>query len=145
MPVTMCRRGGDTGSVTMELAVLAPGLLLVIGLIIGAGRIALAGQTVQQAADEAARAVSLQRSPAAGIAAGRETAARVLEGQGLDCQPSAVSVSAGGLAAATGQTGAVSVTVSCTIRLGSLAPGFPGAKTMSATGSYAIDTFTVRG
>jgi Flp pilus assembly protein TadG len=130
---------------SMELAVLAPGLLAIFGLIIGAGRIALAGQGVTAAADSAARAASLQRSPTAGTAAGNRAAAATLTGQGLDCHPSTVSVTTTGLAAPTGHPGSVSVTVACTVRLSSLAPGFPGAKTLTATSTYPVDTYTVRG
>lgn len=140
------RLGRETGSASLELAVITPALLLIIGLLVGAGRIALAGQTVQQAATQAARAASLERTPQAGTASGQSTASAVLSGQGLACSTKSVSVSAGALAAPAGTPGTVEATVSCTVSFSDLAvPGLPGSKTLSATGRYALNTYAQRG
>ncbi|MGV1006379.1 MAG: TadE/TadG family type IV pilus assembly protein [Candidatus Nanopelagicales bacterium] len=136
----------DRGSATLELVVVAPALLVVLGLLIGAGRIAMAAQTVQQAAHQAARAASLARSPAAGTSVGQSTATAVLAGQGLNCTTTRVSLEAGALAAPAGTPGTVSATVSCTVPLADLAvPGLPGSRTLTSTGQYAIDTYVQRG
>ena len=82
--MTTCRSGGarahirtwkskrsDTGSVSTELVLLAPALVLMVLLIVLAGR---AGQTVEQvrhAADQGARAASLVSRPAMAAAARR--------------------------------------------------------------------------
>lgn len=142
--MTTTPRTDDTGSVSLELAVLAPALLAVMLLILGAGRIALAGQAVQQAADQAARATSMARNPTAGVTAGQQTAARVLTGQGLTCNPS-VAVHAAALGGAAGQAGKVTVDVACTVPLGDLTiPGLPGTKTLHATTSMPVDVFVER-
>jgi hypothetical protein len=53
---------GDRGSTVLELVVLAPGLLLFIGLVVFAGRMSLAKQSIAQAADEASRTASIART-----------------------------------------------------------------------------------
>jgi Flp pilus assembly protein TadG len=137
--------GPERGSIALEVAVVAPALLLLIGLVVGAGRIALAEQAVQQAAAQAARDTSLARTPSAGVTAGRATAARVLSGQGLDCTSSSTSVSAAALGYPPGQPGTVTVATTCQVRLGDLVvPGFPGVKTLRAEASMVVDTFSAR-
>ena len=141
-----CRgAGADTGSTTLELAVITPALLLLIGLVVGAGRIALAEQSVQQAAHQAARDTSLARTPAAGVAAGRTTAARVLADQGLDCTSQATDVAAAALGYPVGQPGTVTVEVTCRVSLADLVvPGLSGARTLRATTIMPLDPFVAR-
>jgi len=79
------RAGADRGSVTVELVLLAPVLLAVLGLIVGLGRIADAGGLVTGAARDGARAASLARTPAAAAAAARTAAAGDLTDAGLAC------------------------------------------------------------
>ena len=134
------RIGDESGSIALEVAVVAPALLLLVGLVVGAGRIALAEQGVQTAAAQAARDTSLARTPTAGVTAGRATAARVLAGQGLDCTSASTTVSAAALGYAPGTPGTVTVTTTCRVRLADLlVPGLPGAKTLTATASMPRD------
>lgn len=135
----------DRGSVALELAVVTPAFLGLLLLIVGAGRVALAGQSVQQAAAQGARAASMARTPTAGSAAGKATAAQALSTQGLHCQPATVTVSTGDLAGAAGEAGTVRVAVSCRVKLSDLAvPGLPGSKTLRADMTMPIDTYVVR-
>ncbi len=76
----------DTGSLSLELVVLAPAILAIFALVIAGGRAVVASQAVAQAASQAARDASLQSSPSAGVAAARTRAASVLDGQGLACR-----------------------------------------------------------
>ena len=132
MNTTAQPTAAERGSIALEVAVVAPALLLLVGLVVGAGRIALAEQAVQQAAAQAARDTSLARTPSAGVTAGRATAARVLAGQGLDCTSSSTSVSAAALGYPPGQPGTVTVTRPAGSRLSDLVvPGFPGGRTLS--------------
>ena len=63
--------GPEAGSAAIEAAILAPGLLLILALIVAAGRVETAGAAVETAAHAAARAASLARTePAALSAAG---------------------------------------------------------------------------
>ena len=55
----------DRGSMTLELVVWAPGLLLIISLLVVAGRVSSAKGAVELAAVEAARTASIARSPSA--------------------------------------------------------------------------------
>lgn len=113
----------DRGSLSLELVVLAPAILLILALVIAGGRIALASQAVAQAAAQAARDASLQPSVAAATTAARARAATVLEGQGLGCAPSTVTVNATAVTAALG-CGAVTTRVECTVKWTDL--GIPG-------------------
>lgn len=142
---TMSSLRDDRGSASLELAVLAPAFLLLSALVVGAGRIALAEQSVQQAAAQAARDTSLARTPAAGAAAGRDTALRVIDAQGITCTSRDVTVHAAALANPPGQPGTVTVDVSCRVPLSDLAvPGLPGAKTLRASAAMPINTYEAR-
>ncbi|RIQ20169.1 TadE/TadG family type IV pilus assembly protein [Jiangella rhizosphaerae] len=133
----------DRGSATLELAVLAPGLLLLIALIALAGRYAVADGAVDQAAAEAARAASLQRTPAAGRDAAAEVARSALAGQGLSCLRTEVDVDVSGLRAPPGQRGRVTVTVRCPLRVADLPLRVP-AITLTATAVSPVDTYRER-
>jgi Flp pilus assembly protein TadG len=137
--------GSHRGSTTLEVVVVAPALLALAALVIGAGRVALAGQTVQTAAAQAARDATLERSPSAGSATARATAARVLREQDLACTTTSVDVDARDLAQPVGQSGEVTVEVACRVRLSDLAvPGLPGAKVLRATATMPTDPWTAR-
>ncbi len=136
---------GDRGSSSLELVVIAPALLALTFLVIAAGRVALAGQSVQSAAAQAARDASLARTPATAAAAGRDTAARVLAGQGLDCATRTIDVDASDLTLPVGRPGAVTVDVECRVRLSDLAlPGLPGSKVLQASASSPTDPWTAK-
>jgi len=130
--------GADRGSVTVELVLLAPVLLAVLGLIVGLGRIADAGGLVTGAARDGARAASLARTPAAAAAAARTAAAGDLTDAGLACP--GLDVAADTAAFVPG--GLVRVTVRCTVRLADLAvPGLPGTRTLTATSAAPLERY----
>ena len=137
------RHGAERGSATLEMAVLAPGLLLLIALLTYAGRHAMADGTVEQAAADAARAASLQRTAAAGERAATEVARRSLADQGLACLRSTVEVDTSGLHAAPGAPGQVTVTVSCPLKVADLPLALP-AVTVDATAVSPVDTYRER-
>lgn len=138
-------QGGERGSVTLELAVLAPVLLMFLGLIVAAGRIQLAGGSVEAAAADAARQASIARTPAAAQAAALASARATLAAEGLTCSPLLVSVDTTGFAAPLGKPAAVSAHVTCTVPLADLlVPGMPGSHRLSATGTSALDPFRGR-
>ncbi|MHB8448957.1 MAG: TadE/TadG family type IV pilus assembly protein [Mycobacteriales bacterium] len=131
---------GDEGSFTLELAVLTPALLLLLGFIVAAGRIEIAGGTIDAIARDAARAASLARTPAAAQAAAQATAAGNVASQSIDCTDLAVTVSTTGFDTPLGSPAAVVVRVSCTAPLGDLAiPGLPGSKTLTASFTSPLD------
>ncbi len=136
-------RRADRGSATLELAVLTPGLLLLIALIALAGRYAIADGAVDQAAAEAARAASLQRTPSAGRDAAAEVARAALTDQGLSCLRTEIEVDVSGLRAPPGQRSHVAVTVRCPLRVADLPLHVP-AITLTATAVSPVDTYRER-
>ena len=139
------RGDGERGSATLELAIITPALLLLLGLIVMAGRVDLAAGTVEHAAASAAREATLARDPASAIAAARSAAAADLAAQGVTCTSSSVDVDVAGFAAALGEAATVTVTVSCTVALSDLAvPGVPGSRTMTASATSALDRYRSR-
>jgi Flp pilus assembly protein TadG len=134
----------DTGSLSLELVVLAPAILAIFALVIAGGRAVVASQAVAQAASQAARDASLQSSPSAGVAAARSRAVSVLEGQGLVCTPHTISTNATALAKPAGQSGMVTVNVACTVSWSDLGLPTTQSRTLTATGTAPIDTWTER-
>lgn len=135
----------DRGSVTLELVVLAPGLLLFIGLVVFAGRTSLANQSIAQAANEAARIASIARTqPEADRTAG-EAARSTLVQQDLQCLTTSVSVDTTGFGQPVGTAATITATVSCVVRLSDLAvPGLPGSRTVTATATSPLDVYRER-
>jgi Flp pilus assembly protein TadG len=132
----------DAGNAALELVVLAPVLLAVLGLVIAAGRTSIAEGAVQAAARDAARQASIALNPYAAEAAGQASARAALREDGLDCDPT-VTIDTAGFGAQPGQPAApVVATVTCTVPLANLyLPGLPGVRTMSAAFSSPLDVY----
>ena len=136
--------GGQNGSAALELVVLAPVLLALLGLVIAAGRTSVAQSAVDAAARDAARQASIAPGPAAAQAVGLASARAALQRDGLDCDP-VISIDTDGFSIPPGQPAMVSATVSCTVPLSSLyLPGLPGSHTMSFTFSSPLDVYRER-
>ncbi|MGV9268101.1 TadE family protein [Kitasatospora sp. NPDC003701] len=136
---------GDRGSVSLELAILAPVLIAMLLLVIAAGRIHIADNTVEAAARNAARAASLERDGAAAKAAGTRVAQQTFQDQGLHCDQLKVDVPDAGFRAPLGTPSTVRVSVSCTVALSDLAlPGLPGSQTVRGEFSSPIDAYRGR-
>ena len=141
----MNRPGGDAGSATLELAILGPGLLVLLSLVIAAGRVEVAGSAVEQAAAAGARDASLARSPVQARTIATASASASLKEQGLTCHGLAVTVSTSALSAAPATPSSVRVGVVCSVPLSDLGvPGLPGSKTLRASMSSPVDTFRSR-
>ncbi|MFJ5218713.1 TadE/TadG family type IV pilus assembly protein [Streptomyces sp. NPDC088354] len=139
------RLRGDRGSEAIQAAIVTPLLIAFVCLAIAAGRIAISGGKIEAAAEDAARAASIERTESAARSAASGAAARSLQDQGIHCASTGVSVDASGLAAPLGQAGYVTVTVSCTVGLSDLLlPGAPGAKTLTSTFTSVIDAHRAR-
>ena len=120
---------GDAGSVTLEVAILAPAILVLLALVIVAGRIEVAHQALDHAAQTAARAASLARDPASARIQAQTAATNELRTGDLHCIGTRVSVDTTGFATPVGRPAQVSVTVACTVTLDALAvPGIPGSR-----------------
>ncbi|NHA68227.1 TadE family protein [Phycicoccus flavus] len=148
MTPTRTRRtsvAGERGSAALEAAVGVPAFLLLVGLVIAGGRLAIAGQALQSAATDAARAASIARTQTTALTSAATAATTSLDNQHLACVSRAVTVDVSGFTAPVGTPAAATATVTCTVRLSDLAvPGLPGARTLTATATSPIDTYRER-
>jgi Flp pilus assembly protein TadG len=135
----------DQGSAVVEAAIGAPAFLLFVALILLAGRVAIAHQGVESAANEAARTASIARTQGEADHNATTAAANTLESQDLRCVRSQVTVDTTGFATPVGTPASVTATVACTVNLSDLSlPGIPGTKTVTATMSSPLDTYRGR-
>lgn len=138
-------RDRERGSATLELAILAPALLLLLGLVVLAGRVQVAAGAVEHASTIAAREASLARTAVAAQSTATSAASRELEGQGIRCVASSTTVDTSGFAVALGQPATVSASVTCTVSFADLAlPGLPGSRTLTSTATSPLDQFRAR-
>lgn len=139
------RRRDERGLLaTAEAAIILPGLVLLVGLIIVLGRDALAQQAVGSAAQQGARAVSVERDASSGRAAAQDVVTASLSESGVECESSSLDVDASGLSAPFGSRASVSVTVSCTVDYAVSLPGLPDSRTISVTRLSPVDTYRSR-
>lgn len=142
---TSATRARQRGSMAVEVAVLAPALLIILALVIGAGRVGQAHTTIDSAAQSTARAASLARTPAQAHADATTVAGQTLATQGLTCASQSISVNTAGFSAPLGQPATITATVTCTVPLADLlVPGMPGSRTLTATATSPLDSFRER-
>lgn len=133
----------ERGSVSLELAILAPALLLLLGVLVLAGRVETSSATVEQAARAAARDASLARTPATARATATASAQRELTAS--HCATTQISVDTAGFAAPVGTDAAISVQVVCTVSMANLAiPGLPGTHTITGHATSPLDRYRSR-
>ena len=148
------RPGRERGNAALELVILTPVLLFLLGLVIAAGRTSIAQGSVQAAARDAARQASISRTPAAAQAAALASARLALSQDSLDCTP-VVKVETGGpgtgsaaqvgFGVPVGLPAQVTARVTCRVSLSDLlVPGMPGSKTLTATFTSPLDPFRAR-
>lgn len=137
------RPSGERGSVTLELVILTPVLIVALLFVIAAGRIAQAHQAVEAAARDAARQASIARDPAAARTAATSSAQATLSREGMNC-PADVSIDTSGFARALGQPATVTAHVTCTVHLADVAAGGISNTTVTASFSSPIDPYRGR-
>lgn len=143
--VTSRRTADDRGSLTLELAVIAPGLLLVVSLLVVGGRMAVAHNAVQSAAGDAARSASLARTGPAAQVLAEQTARLALAQEGLQCSASEVHVDTTGFSVPVGQPAQVTVSLGCTVQLSDIAiPGLNGDRLVTAEVTSPLDRYRER-
>ena len=139
------RARDDAGTATLELAVLAPILLALLGLVIVGGRVAAAGGAVEQASSSAARAASLARDARSAQAQAEGIARDSLAEQGVRCETFVSRVDTSGFGVAVGRPASVTVEVRCAVPLADLAvPGLVGSRMVSASTTSVLDRFRGR-
>jgi TadE-like protein len=135
----------DDGSAPLELLILAPVILAVIGLVIAAGRTSVAQASVDAAARDAARQASISLSPAAARLAALASASAALRADGLGCKPVVTLDLEPGFSTPLGQPAQVSASVRCTVPLSDLlVPGVPGFRTLTARFVSPLDPYRSR-
>ncbi len=139
------RQPDERGSATLELAIITPALLLLLSLVIAAGRIEVAAGAVEQAASAAARDASIARTGSAARTVATGTARDSLRSQGITCGVLDVAVDTAGFSVAPGMPAQVQVSVACTVPLSDLAvPGLPGTRTLKAHMASPLDRYRSR-
>lgn len=127
-------------SVSVEAAIVAPALVLFIGLLLTLAGVALADQHVGSAAASGARAASLERSRSAADAAASDAVYAALRQRGVECADTDVSVRTAELARGPGERGAVTVSVTCRVDFSDvLLPFIPHSITVTGERSSAVD------
>ena len=138
------RRPRERGSLTLEFAIIAPAVLVLIGLAIVGGRVVVAGDAVDQAAAAAAREASLARDPVTADRQAHRTATQMLD-QDLDCRDVTVDLDLSAFARPVGSPGAVRATVTCLVDLQGLGvPGVPGERRLEGTAVSSLDRYRSR-
>ena len=140
----MNNKRDERGSAAIEAVVVGPAVVLLLGLVIFGGRVALAHQTVQSVAADTARAASLERTTSRARTAAT-TAAEVGLRQQLPCSTHELQLDLNGFRVPPGTPAAVSAHVTCRVSLSDLAlPGLPGDITIQATMTSPLDTYRAR-
>jgi Flp pilus assembly protein TadG len=135
----------ERGSAAIETAIGVPAFLLFIALIIGAGRVAIARQSVEAAAAEGARSASIARTQSAADINAATSAVATLANQQLHCAVTQVVADTSEFAKPVGTSATVRVTVTCVVNLSDVAiPGLPGALRITETMSSPLDTYRGR-
>ena len=133
------------GAAAVELTLLVPALLLMLGLLVAGGRLWFARTTVNEAAQTAARAASLARSASAASSAGQDAGAQSLATAGLRCRTTSVSINTTAFGVPAGTPSTLTSTVSCVADFSDvLLPGWPGSMELTGRGSAALDTYRGR-
>ncbi|MGI3780368.1 MAG: TadE/TadG family type IV pilus assembly protein [Janthinobacterium lividum] len=139
------RHRRETGSVAVEIALLAPALVLVLGLLVAGGRLWFARTTVVEAAQTSARAASLARGAGEASRAGEDAGRQSLATAGLRCASSSVQVSTAAFAVPVGTPATVTSDITCAVGFGDVfLPGIPGSIDLAGRGSAALDTYRAR-
>lgn len=138
-------RRAEAGSVAVEIALLAPALVLVLGLLVAGGRLWFARTAVVEAAQASARAASLARSPGEASATGADAGRQSMTTAGLRCQSTSVRVSTAAFGVAVGTPATITSDVTCSVPFGDVfLPGIGGSIELAGRGSAALDTYRAR-
>ena len=133
----------DAGAATLEAAILAVPLLLLLMLAIAFGRASQANTAVEGAAQDAARAASISRDPGTAQSSGQAAAATTMRQTGMACTPQ-VTIDTSGFGTTPGTPAVVRATVSCTVSFADLPRIGIGSRTITATAVSPLDTYRER-
>jgi Flp pilus assembly protein TadG len=138
----------DRGSMSVELVVIAPALVLLLLLVGAGGRWVESHGAIDGAARDAARAASLARTPGDAVTLAQQTADADLTTSGW-CDPGTTNVGVTGFPAsaeASVQGADVTVTVTCNVNMSPFTMlGFNAASPVTGTAVAPLDPFMCRG
>jgi Flp pilus assembly protein TadG len=135
----------ERGSATVELVILVPALLLMLGLVAAGGRVWFARTTVTEAANSAARAASIARSANEAATNGRSAAEESLSTGGLRCGNTQIAINPAAFGVPVGTPATITTTVRCRVSFSDLLlPGTQGSISLSGSGASALDTYRGR-
>jgi Flp pilus assembly protein TadG len=136
-------RQAQRGSISVELAVLAPGLVLLLLLVAAGARVVEVQGHIDGAARDAARAASIARSYGQAVAAGEQAAQADLGTTSL-CAPGTVTVQVAGYPAVP-VAATAGATVTCQVDMSPFkALGFGAAKGFTGQAVAPLDPFMCR-
>lgn len=140
-------RGSDQrGNTSVEVALLVPVLCVLLAGLAGGWRIGWARTQVVEAAAAGARAATITNSASQAGQVARAAIEADLATVGVHCAGLRVDVDTGAFANPPGMPGEVTTRVSCRLNLSDvMAPGLPGALTITAAAAEPLDTFRERG
>jgi Flp pilus assembly protein TadG len=140
-------RHDERGSAAVEVTLLAPLMIALLLLVVAAGRITSARLTVQEAAHQAARTLTLARDPTAARQQATAAAHAVTTGKKLPCThldltidlPNASNTGAG---ADPAPVAVATVRLTCTLPLGDLTGlALPHETVITATAASPLDLY----
>jgi Flp pilus assembly protein TadG len=128
----------ERGSVTVELVLLTPLLILLLLFVVALGRLSGARLDVDGAAAQAARAASIARDPSTATAMAQQTATAALGSDHVTCAQLTVNTDTSQFAPG----GSVAVTVTCHVALSDLTGlRLPASESVTSTASSVVDTY----
>ena len=136
--MSSARWRSERGSISVEVAVIAPAFVFLMLLVVYAGKVSEADGNVERAAAEGARAASLRQNPAAAIDDARAAVEANLAAAGVPCSQLDTSVDT----TTFEPGGTVTVTVRCDASMADVTLlGVPGTRSFTATSTEVIDTY----
>jgi len=131
-------RRSERGSVSVEVAVIAPAFVFLMLLVVFAGKVSEADGNVERAAAEGARAASLRQHPGNAATDARSAVEANLATAGVSCSTLEAIVDTSDFEPG----GTVTVTVECTASMADVTLlGVPGTRSFTATSTEVIDTY----
>lgn len=135
----------ERGTAAVELTLLVPALMVMLGLMVGGGRLWFARTTVNEAAQTAARSASLARTAGEAVRAGADAGRSSMDTGGLRCTNQTVHVDTGAFAVPVGSPATITSDISCSVPFRDVfLPGMPGSITLKGAGASALDTYRSR-
>ncbi len=131
-------RRSERGSISVEVAVIAPAFIFLMLLVVYAGKVSEADGNVERAAAAGARAASLRQHPDGATDDAQDAVEANLAAAGVPCSNLETVVDTSSLEPG----GSVTVTVRCQASMADVTLlGVPGTRTFVATSTEVIDSY----